>query len=192
MNSLELSELVYYDPSSPSFLRWVKDRRAGKNHNMVLRPSNSQAGNIDCTGYYTVHLKNKTTGKYQRTPVHRVIWQLFYGEIPEKMVIDHINKNKSDNRIENLRLVTIAENSRNCKKFVRNKSGVTGVSLRVGNKYSDWRAMWVDSEGIKRDKSFSVLKYGFDEAFKLACEYRNKMIEHRNSEGAGYSETHGE
>ena len=44
---------------------------------------------------------------------HRVIWQLFNGSIPEGMYIDHINRVKDDNRIENLRLVTHQENCMN-------------------------------------------------------------------------------
>lgn len=44
---------------------------------------------------------------------HRVLWEVFNGEIPAGMEIDHINTIKTDNRIENLRLVTSSENKRN-------------------------------------------------------------------------------
>lgn len=44
---------------------------------------------------------------------HRVVWTLTHGEIPEGMVIDHINRNPSDNHIENLRCVTQAVNLSN-------------------------------------------------------------------------------
>ena len=48
--------------------------------------------------------------------VHRVVWELHNGEIPKGMVIDHINIDHTDNRIENLRCVTYRENGLNRKK----------------------------------------------------------------------------
>lgn len=62
---------------------------------------------------------------------HRVAWAIYYGEWPEDH-IDHINHDPADNRIENLRVVTHAENHRNLSRRADNSSGVTGVQ-RVGN-----------------------------------------------------------
>jgi len=56
---------------------------------------------------------------------HRLIWKLLYGEDPVE--IDHINGNRSDNRITNLRSVSHLENTRNSKRRSGNTSGVTGV-----------------------------------------------------------------
>ena len=41
---------------------------------------------------------------------HRAVWERAYGVIPDGLWIDHINENKSDNRLENLQLVTPAQN----------------------------------------------------------------------------------
>lgn len=57
---------------------------------------------------------------------HRVIWAMVHGEWPVGE-IDHINGNRSDNRIENLRHVTKSENAKNKRRPSNNSSGVSGV-----------------------------------------------------------------
>jgi len=57
---------------------------------------------------------------------HRIIWLLIKGEQPPKL-IDHINNNTCDNRIENLREASYSENQYNVLKRKDNKSGVKGV-----------------------------------------------------------------
>lgn len=67
---------------------------------------------------------------YRAHFAHRVAWAIHHGEWP-KGEIDHINHNPADNRIENLRDVSHAENQRNLSMLRTNKSGVTGV-LQTG------------------------------------------------------------
>ena len=66
------------------------------------------AGKMACKhgGDYKI-VKHYSKGYY----AHRVIWEMFNGEIPEGMEIDHINCDKHDNRIENLQLVTRKQNA---------------------------------------------------------------------------------
>lgn len=68
---------------------------------------------------------------------HRLAWLMHYAEWP-KAPIDHINGVKSDNRIVNLRSVSLAENNKNLPIPVHNKSGVIGVSWHP--KTGKWRA----------------------------------------------------
>lgn len=65
-------------------------------------------------------------------PAHRLIWWLVYGELPSRFV-DHINGDKSDNRLSNLRLASDAENKRNVGKRRHNTSGFKGVTFDKAN-----------------------------------------------------------
>lgn len=83
-------------------------------------------------------------GKTER--LHRLIWLYVYGQLPKNQ-IDHINGNRADNRISNLRDVTNAENCQNFKKKITNTSGYTGVWLV--KKSLNWRAeIWVNYKKI--------------------------------------------
>ena len=62
----------------------------------------------------------------KRYKSHRVAWAMHHGDWPPDQ-IDHINGVKSDNRIENLRSVSQAENSKNSKIPANNMSGVIGI-----------------------------------------------------------------
>ena len=63
---------------------------------------------------------------WKRHYSHRVIWAMVWGSWPLHQ-IDHIDGNKSNNRIENLRDVTPSVNRHNSKKNINNTSGFTGV-----------------------------------------------------------------
>lgn len=70
---------------------------------------------------------------------HRVLWALHYGSWP-KGELDHLNGDKSDNRIENLRDTTKAENMRNQKLRTDSTSGFPGVHFRRERKSKPWVA----------------------------------------------------
>lgn len=60
-------------------------------------------------GYYKIILcKN---GKQKSFQIHRLVYETFVGEIPDGMQCNHINEIKTDNRLENLNLMTPKENS---------------------------------------------------------------------------------
>ena len=81
------------------------------------------------------YVLNFIKGKVYRE--HRLIWLYVYGEMPNG-ILDHINRIKTDNRIENLRIVSFSENRQNIGKLATNKSGLKGVWFN--NKAKNWCA----------------------------------------------------
>ena len=87
------------------------------------------AGSIDNKGYRVIVI-NKVNYK-----AHRLIWLYHTGRWPNDQ-IDHINRDKDDNRIENLRECSTHENCQNRRKQSNNTSGHTGVSwMKSSNKW---------------------------------------------------------
>lgn len=81
-------------------------------------------------GYIRIELDNR---KYM---AHRLAWLYMFGKDPDAE-IDHINGNRSDNRLANLREAIRSENMQNKGKYRNNSSGLTGVSWsKVRNKWA--------------------------------------------------------
>jgi hypothetical protein len=113
-----LKALFIYEPET-GLLRW-RD-----NH------SHMRAGDIagtPLTGAIIVRIYR------QCCSVHRIAWQMHYGPIPPGMVIDHIDGDWKNNRLENLRMVTHIINCRNQALRRSNTSGYIGVSWRKDKK----------------------------------------------------------
>ena len=62
-------------------------------------------GNKTKKGYLNVCVRKHAQPSYKNYQTHHFIWECFNGIIPEGFVIDHINKNKEDNRLWNLQLM---------------------------------------------------------------------------------------
>lgn len=102
--------------------------------------------------------------------VHRMIWIMHFGNIPPDKNIDHINGDKQDNRLENLRLTTIQENNQNIRKPPRhNSSGLLGAS------WSSRECKWVCVIS-ENNKSVRVGAYKTkEEAHQAYLEYKRKI-----------------
>ena len=100
-----------------------------------IRYSNKRAGSIKADGYREIGIQVK--GRNHKFYEHRLIWFWHHGKWP-KDEIDHINGNRADNRIENLREVTHMENQKNQKVYKNSTSGLMGVSWIKS--YGKWHA----------------------------------------------------
>jgi hypothetical protein len=129
MTTQEVKDLFNYDNG---FLYW-KTTGSGRKLNQPIGCKNSR-------GYWQCKVKNK------QWKVHRLIWLWHGNTLDDNMQIDHINRNPSDNRIENLRLVTPAQNR-------QNNSG-RFVSLKKKGRWQWWEAY------TPRTKNFAVKSLG--------------------------------
>src|SRR6516225_11799534 len=91
----ELRNLFRYEPKSGSLYRWVFNKRWRK---IEEYPSDHKMVSL-----------RKRPGVYCSINIHILIWALYYGEWPTK-TIDHINGIRGDNRIKNLRDVSLSIN----------------------------------------------------------------------------------
>ena len=115
---------------------------------------------------YVHSYKVLENGKKKTIKLH----QLLLENIEE--VIDHINQNGLDNRLQNLRNTTFKMNSTNTDGIRKNnKSGIKGVYY--DKKKILWCAKWFDENKKQKTKNFSIKKYG-EQAHQKAIEYRKQ------------------
>lgn len=118
----ELKTKLTYLPKTGEFIRL-----ATTSHN--AKKGDITKGSKDYYGRCVISIDNKAF------KAHRLAWIWMFGDIPKGKVIDHINGDHSDNKIENLRICCQKENTQN-KKEQKTKSGFSGVEkLKKG-----WRA----------------------------------------------------
>jgi hypothetical protein len=119
-----IRSLLDYNPET-GHLTWRRNRSG-------TAYAGSRAGNVNCNGYRIIGLNGK------RFQEHRICWLHFYGVLPD-LDLDHINGNRSDNRIANLRPATDSQNQANKDASPRNTScGVKGVTWH--KRCAKWQA----------------------------------------------------
>jgi len=183
-----IKELLEY---SDGDLRWrirYPENRQNKRANKMW--GGKSAGYIDKSGYKRVSVTFQ--GKRYSLLAHRIVWLICTGNWPER-VIDHKDRNRMSNGIENLRDVPNIVNNKSRSKSKNNTSGTQGVQFNrkyhpgSDTKYTDyWVARWPDEKGKQRVKHFRIVGDGSD-AYEKACAYRKDRISE-----LGYSPTHGE
>lgn len=120
LNAEQLRAEYSYDPQTGVFTRIDKTRRVGKD---------GLPGAV-FEGYRRLFVG----GRYHRA--HRLAWLYVYGRWPDHP-LDHINGDRGDNRIENLREASVLVNNENLRSAKRsNQVGMLGVSKTTSGKYA--------------------------------------------------------
>lgn len=163
MNFLSIEKLnELFEPDFDAGILYHKPKKHGDLNNHIdvkrwnTKFANKKVGYISSKGYIVVQYKGR------KIPVHRIIWAMYYKAWPISK-IDHKNRNKLDNRIENLRLASSAENGINTSIFKSNTSGYKGVS------WQKLKNMW-ESRIMFNGKTHVLGYYSSkEEAHKVYC-----------------------
>lgn len=159
-----LRNVFSVDPAT-GFLYWKAN--AGQRGRIGER-----AGTTKLSGtvrYFTVSV----SGKSYYT--HKVVWAITHGYWP-KMELDHIDGNRENNRAQNLREVTHADNVKNARPRKDNKSGVRGVC------WNEVKKRWIVQIG--KDSGIHQVG-GYRDFFEACCSRKSAEIE------LGYHANHG-
>jgi hypothetical protein len=147
-----LKELFLYDADTGIFYRQTQIRGA--------KGVGEQAGS-NSHGYLLIMIDGKNYS------CHRLAWLYMHGEFPDTP-LDHINRNRSDNRIINLRQASMKQNSENRGFKSKNKSGYRGVY------WVAYRSKW-QAKIINNNQTIH-LGY-FDDAIQASSAYQQKANE---------------
>lgn len=157
-------ERLIYDPETGHLLwRWHR------NSHMIGRV----AGCVDSKGY--IRISMTIDGCQRSFQSHRLAWLIYHGRWPKDQ-LDHINGDKTDNRICNLRECNQAENNANTRLYKNNKSGIKGVT------WDENRKMWsahitVDKKLMRlgrfktKEEAALVRKQAFEDYYHEFCRY---------------------
>jgi len=154
MKQEDVKHWLWYQPATGVF-RW----RYGS-HNRKVKPWDI-AGRFDDKGYVNITLRGKT---YK---AHRLAWLYMTGHFPSSL-LDHKNRNKSDNRFENLRQANKTQNNWNTSIRSDNKSGIKGVHF-----CKTWQR-WIASVRVNGVRHHVGRFATIEEAQKSVTEFRSK------------------
>jgi len=152
LTQARLKELLEYNPETGDFHRVVGRKGAGFAGTKAGSPTN---------GYISIMIDG------QNYRCHRLAWLYVHGEFPNGN-LDHINRNKTDNRIANLRIASKKQNAENTGIQSNNKSGYRGVFWN--SRKCKWQAQ-IKNNGKQFHLGF------FENALDASHAYEKKAAE---------------
>jgi hypothetical protein len=115
---------------------------------------------VNYDGYRSILIKHKSYF------IHRLLVKTFFKNFDEDLQVDHIDNDKLNNNLSNLRMVTHSNNQ-------RNKLNAFGYRIK---KDGFVECYWRDDNCKEHSKSYAIKKYGFAFAFLLATNVREEMV----------------
>jgi hypothetical protein len=155
----EVSQVLEYNPST------------GRFHRKINTSANGRVGLVK--GYINNAGYRKTSVLDYQYYDHHLAWLLHYKEWPQKQ-IDHINNNKSDNRIKNLRLATVSQNAMN-RSFQKNN-----ISKEKCIHWKREKKKYLVRIGVNR----KYLQFGYFKTIEEAIVARDRAIKKLHGEFA--------
>lgn len=125
-----LQAILDYDPETGIFTWKHRPEATGRARGWIASRVGTAAGTVSPRGYLRIKVNDTV---YM---AHRLAWVYVYGDLPDGLFLDHINRNRLDNSIANLRLANRYENAANRGANRNTASGVKGVHQCKGR----WQA----------------------------------------------------
>jgi hypothetical protein len=159
-----IQSILKIDPSSPSGLMWTP---RDLHHNQKDNCGCVSIGEKDGYRRFTVTI---TYNKKKHTiTCSQIIFLLANGFLTEGKYIDHIDCNSLNNKIKNLREVTVSQNCQNSRISKNNKSGYKGIHWHKSGK------KWLIKIRLKRKLYYFGLYENLEEAIQVCIAARAKL-----------------
>lgn len=124
---------------------------------------------IDAKGYWVVRIDRSI---YK---IHRIVFKLLNPDFDENLHIDHIDGNKENNNISNLRAVTPSLNMKNKRKYTCSTTGYNGITKRTVRQI-EYLRVYVRIDGSLKEKYLNISKYGgYENCLAMAIKVRDEM-----------------
>ena len=136
----------------------------------VINPRGHRVGHPNSNGYVLVSLYRER----RKFRAHRVIWEAVHGPIPEGLEINHVNGVKTDNRIENLELVTRGENLSHAFRL--------GLKNYRGERHPQSRLTAANVAEI-RERASTESQASLAIEFGVSAPHINRIVHHRTWTG---------